>query len=289
MEELLLGGQAVIEGVMMKSSKYYAVATRDKNGKIIIDTKEFKSLRDKLRIFNLPILRGVISLFEMMILGIRTLTYSANLAAEDMDENLSTWEIFITITLSLLFAVALFVVLPLFLSGLFADKNSVLFNVVDGVLRLLLFIGYVVLISFLEDVKTLFEYHGAEHKAVHAYEKKQKLSVQNAKKHSRLHPRCGTSFVLIVLIISIIVFSIFNPEGFLYKFLIRILLIPLIAGLSYELLKLSAKNQKKALFRTIVYPGLLIQKLTTREPTDKQLEVAIRSLRKILVLEGKKV
>lgn len=285
MEELLLGGQAVIEGVMMKSDKHYAVAVRDSKGKIIIDHKKFDSITKKVKIFGYPIIRGVVSLFEMMVLGIRTLTYSANVAAEDMDENLSNLEIFFTIALSLLFSVLLFVLLPLFLSGLIVDKNGIFFNVVDGVLRIALFISYVVIISYMKDVKRLFEYHGAEHKVVHAHEAKVKLTIKNVKKYSVLHPRCGTSFVFIVLLVSIVTFSFVNPDGFLMKFLSRILLMPLIAGISYEILRISAKKKNNWFFNIIVFPGLMVQKLTTREPDDKQIEVSIKSIQKIIALE----
>lgn len=287
MEELLLGGQAVIEGVMMKSSKFYAVAVRKNNGKIVIDHKKWESITQKLKIFNLPILRGVISLFEMMVLGIRTLTYSANLSAEDMDENLSTWEIIATITISLGFSVLLFLVIPLFLSSLITEDTGIFFNILDGVIRILMFLGYVLLIGQMKDVKRLFQYHGAEHKTVHAHEAKVPLTVKNVKKYSVLHPRCGTSFVFLVLTVSIFVFSFVTPTTLLEKFLSRILLMPFIAGLSYEILKISAKKKDNFFFKMIVFPGLMIQKLTTKEPSDNQLEVSIESIKKIIALEKK--
>ncbi|PLW79694.1 DUF1385 domain-containing protein [Candidatus Woesearchaeota archaeon] len=288
MEELLLGGQAVIEGVMMKGKNHYAVAVRKNDGEILVDHNIWDSLTQKLKIFSFPIIRGVVSLVEMMVLGIRTLTYSANVAAEDMDENLSGTEIFFTILVSLLFSALLFILLPLFLSGLIINNNNIWFNILDGVLRILIFIGYVLAIGMMNDVKTLFEYHGAEHKTVHAYEAKVPLTVKNVKKYSTLHPRCGTSFVFIVLIVSIIVFSLVRPETFLMKLVSRLTLIPLIAGISYEILKISAKKKDSFLFKLIVLPGLGVQKLTTREPSNKQLEVSIESIKKVIALEAKK-
>jgi uncharacterized protein YqhQ len=285
-EKLAIGGQAVIEGVMMRSPNFYSVAVRQPNKKISVKSEKIDSFFSRHKIFKKLFIRGIAQLIEMLIIGIKTLTYSANESAgEKNEEKLSFWEIFFTLAFAFGFAALLFILLPLFVSKLLTSSNGFIFNLIDGVLRILVFFIYLAAISQMKDVKRIFEYHGAEHKTVHCYEKKLPLTVKNVKKYSTLHPRCGTSFIMIVLIISILVFSLVTANSFWMKFLSRIILIPIIAGISYEFLKLFAKYEHKPLIRFLLYPGMLVQKLTTKEPDNKQIEVAIVAAKKVLSLE----
>lgn len=287
MKEFLLGGQAIIEGVLMKSSKYYAMAIRKNNGKIITQNKKYISLKDRYKFLNIPILRGFISLIEMMIIGIKALDYSANQQSDDENENTSNIELIISLIIAIGLSIFLFVYLPLILSKfiMMSEDKGVVFNIIDGIIRIMIFLLYITIISVMGDVRNLFKYHGAEHKVVNAFEAKEKLTVKNVKKYSRLHPRCGTSFVFIVLIISIIFFSVFDQDSMILKFAARIFLIPLIIGVSYEILRISAKYQKNLFFKMFILPGLMFQKFTAYEPDDKQIEVSIRSIKEILKLE----
>ena len=286
--KLNIGGMAVIEGVMIKSENYYACAVQKQDKTISVKTEKIKTFFSKNKIFKKPFLRGIGQLLDMLILGIKTLSYSANESVgEKTDEKLSYWEIFFTIAFAFGFAILLFILLPLWLSGFIVKSNGILFNLIDGLLRLGIFLIYLLIISQLSDVKRVFQYHGAEHKAVHCYEHGLPLTVKNIKKFSTLHARCGTSFVMIVLLISVIVFSLITTEIFLLKMLLRILLMPIIAGLSYELLRFEAKHDKNKILKPLIYPGLLFQKITTKEPDDKQIEVAIKSVNAVLKAELK--
>lgn len=286
---LAIGGQAVIEGVMIKSLKHYAVAVRQPNKKIVVKSEKIDTFFSRHKIFQMPFIRGVTQLFDTLVIGIKTLTYSANEASgEEEDEKISPFEIFLTIAFAFGFAVLLFVLLPLYLSKLLVAQNGVLFNLIDGVIRILVFFIYLIIIGQMKDVKRIFQYHGAEHKAVHCYENNLPLTVKNVKKFSPQHARCGTSFILIVLALSIIVFSLVTTENFWLKFLSRVILIPVIAGLSYEILRFTAKFERHWFVKPIMYPGLLMQKLTTAEPSPKQMEVAIVAVKKLLDLEKQK-
>ena len=296
-----VGGQAVIEGVMIRGLNSYVVAVR-KNKRII--TRKGKISKKKYNFLKWPFIRGSINLFEMIIIGIKSIMWSAQQAAPG-EENIGKKEIMLTLLFSIGLAILFFVALPYFLTNLlgFAEEEKpITFNIVDGVIRILIFLIYIIGISFLEEVKTLFQYHGAEHKAIHCYEHNKKLTIENVKKFTTLHPRCGTSFLLIVFIVSIFVFSLLpsiivyyfpdflNLNNWIRKFTlfpIRILLIPFIAGISYEILKISDKYQKSILFGLISMPGLLLQKVTTKEPTNKQIEVAVFSLTKLLETDSK--
>ena len=296
-----VGGQAVIEGVMIRGLNSYVVAVR-KNKRII--TRKGKISKKKYNFLKWPFIRGSINLFEMIIIGIKSIMWSAQQAAPG-EENIGKKEIMLTLLFSIGLAIFFFVALPYFLTNLlgFAEEEKpITFNIVDGVIRILIFLIYIIGISFLEEVKTLFQYHGAEHKAIHCYEHNKKLTIENVKKFTTLHPRCGTSFLLIVFIVSIFVFSLLpsiivyyfpdflNLNNWIRKFTlfpIRILLIPFIAGISYEILKISDKYQKSILFGLISMPGLLLQKVTTKEPTNKQIEVAVFSLKKLLETDSK--
>jgi uncharacterized protein YqhQ len=286
-----VGGQAVIEGVMMKSAGNWTVAVRDQTGTIHLKEERLSPLP---RFLKLPLIRGVVALFHALALGIKAIEFSASKAynEETKETTMSRFVIAATIAVSVLLGIGLFILLPLYatkLLGLFfhgVSRSSFLFNFTDGVIRVMIFLCYVILIGVWKEMARIFMYHGAEHKTIHAYEAGMELTVENVKKYSPLHPRCGTSFLMIVMVVSILVFS-FIPQGwpFLYKFLSRLVLIPFIAGSSFELLKFSAKVQERPVMRLLIQPGLLLQRLTTREPDDAQIEVAISALSAVLKLE----
>lgn len=296
-----VGGQAVIEGVMIRGQSKYVIAVRKKSR---IISKAGK-IRKKSSFYKLPFIRGFVNLAEMMLIGVKALMWSAEQAAPK-EEKIGRNELAFTFLVSIGFVILFFIALPYFLTnllGFYEEKKPILFNLVDGLIRILFFLIYIVAISFMRDVKILFQYHGAEHKAIHCYEKGKKLDPSNVRKFTTLHPRCGTSFLLIVFIVSIFVFSVLPSiimayyPGFLelnvwirrgILFPVRILLIPIIAGISYEILKISDKYQKNLLFRLITLPGLALQKITTKEPNAKQIEVAVYSLKKLLAIESKK-
>jgi len=285
-----IGGQAVIEGVMMKSPKNWTVAVRDQKGSIHLKKEKLTEIPGFLK---LPVLRGVVALFHALMLGIKAIEFSASKAyEEETEESLGKFSIAVTIFVSILIGIGLFILLPLYatkLAGLAFEgiaKNSLLFNLTDGVLRVLVFLVYVVMIGLWKEMARIFMYHGAEHKVIHAYEAGKELTLENVRDNSPLHPRCGTSFLMIVMVVSILAFS-FIPQywPFLYKFLSRIVLIPLIAGSSFEFLKFSSRWSHNPLMHMLIYPGLLLQRLTTREPDDSQLEVALSALKEVLKLE----
>jgi len=250
----------------------------------------------------MPVVRGAFNLYDMLVIGTRALMWSADQQLEK-HEKISKKELTFSFIFAILFGVGLFIVLPYFATnflGFYEETKPLLFNLIDGAVRIGVFLLYIVVISLMEDVKILFQYHGAEHKAIHCYEKGKKLNVKNVKKFSTLHPRCGTAFIMIVLVVAILTFSILTPiilaifpqllniHAFprrLILILIRFSLLPLIAGLSYELLKYSAKHERNPLMKIFIAPGLLMQKITTKEPSNKQIEVAIGSLKKLLAIE----
>lgn len=272
-----IGGQAVIEGVMMKSKNKYAVSVRLENGKIKTLKKRLKR---KSRVYTAPFFRGFFVLWDTLVLGIKALNWSANQQLEKKEK--ITWkELVFTLGLSFLFVILFFIVVPFYLTGLIVAKG-ILFNLIDGVLRIGIFLIYLLLISFMKDVKQLFRYHGAEHKAINCLEAGKELTVKNCRKFSTVNPRCGTSFLVIVLIVSIIAFSLIISEHWYIRLGARIVLMPVIAAISYEVLKLSAKFKDNLFVRALNAPGLWIQKITTKEPTNKQIEVALVSLKDVL-------
>ena len=293
-----VGGQAVIEGVMMRSKNHVVTAVR-KKGKIIYKKDRIKKKPKFLQLF---FIRGIVNLIEMLVMGIKTLNWSASQAAGE-EEELSNWAIVITLVIAFAFAIGLFLLLPYILTGLVGIKevtNPAWFNMVDGIIKVAILILYLYLVSLWKDIRMVFQYHGAEHKAVFCYEDNKELTVDNAKKYSTFHPRCGTAFLLIVIIVSAFLFSFIpiivksiypniNNIFWLLKrailFMFRILLLPLIAGFSYEILKFGAKHQDNKFFRALTMPGLLVQRITTKEPTKKQLEVGIAALKRALELE----
>ena len=298
-----VGGQAVIEGVMMRGPKNYAVAIKKYNGNILLDKGKVKSVKDKFKFLNLFILRGIVAFFESLILGMKTLIYSADYfdmeeknvedkfvvskEEETLVENRAkidrqqSWVVFVAVILSVIFCIALFFVLPTFIaSRLFnnVDKTQrILFNVTEGGIRIALFFLYLFLVSLLKDVKRVFEYHGAEHKTINCFEAGEELTVENVKKYSKLHPRCGTSFLFVVMIISIIVFAFFKSDNLIFTILERILLLPVIAVISYEVIAFFGMLKGK-LGRALAMPGMWFQCFTTREPDDLQIFIAITAL-----------
>jgi uncharacterized protein YqhQ len=288
-----IGGQAVIEGVMMKSAGNWTVAVRDQNGGIHLKKERLAKLP---RLLKLPCIRGVVALFQALSLGIRALEFSASKAFEGTEETPGSFSIAVTMVIGILLGIGLFILLPLYATKLLGmilpgiSDNSFLFNITDGIIRVLIFLLYVILIGVWKEMARIFMYHGAEHKVIHAYEAGRDLTVGNVRNYSTLHPRCGTSFLMIVMVVSILIFS-FIPQSwmFVYKFLSRIVLIPVIAGMSFELLKMSARLQNNPFVNMLIKPGLLLQRLTTREPDDSQIEVAIRALVEVLKAEEENV
>jgi uncharacterized protein YqhQ len=289
---------------MMRTPYAYAVAVRRANGAIEIKKEAVRRLSDFWKPLSLPVIRGFAVLLQSLVLGLRTLNFSFNVAMKDLEpdeEKESTVESakkggeFLPILLSMAAAAAvaifLFILAPLaittWLKNYFSSiHNWVVFNVVDGIIRVMFFLGYILLISRMKDIRRVFQYHGAEHKVVYTWEAGEDLTVENARKKSTLHPRCGTSFLLFVMVVSIVVFSLFKFHVFWAIFLSRVVLIPLIAGLSYELIRLSAPRCQRGIFRLVVMPGLALQRVTTKEPSDDQLEVAIVALKEALELDS---
>jgi uncharacterized protein YqhQ len=297
--ELLVGGQALIEGVLMRSPGAWGVAVRRPDGSLALQRGKVTPLGRRWPVLKLPVVRGVAVLFQSLALGIRALNFSASQAMpeevqkkEEGKSDLSGWAIASSMAVGLGLGIAVFLLLPLWLTQLaerfvFGPLSGVAFNLLDGGLRGLFFLAYIWLISRMKDIHRVFMYHGAEHKVVFAYEAQGPLSVETARRQSRLHPRCGTSFLLFVLLVSIVLFA-FIPKTapFLIKFGGRLLLMPLVAGLSYEVLRLTAKLRALPLFSLMVAPGLALQRITTQEPTDDMLEVAIVALEEALREDG---
>jgi len=298
-KKLNIGGQAVIEGIMIRSPNYNVVSVR-KNKKII--TKSDKIKQRKGRFYKLPVVRGFYNLIDMLVIGMKSLMWSADQQLEK-DEKISKKEMTLSFIFAMLFGVGIFIILPYIATnfiGYYEETKPLLFNLIDGIIRIVFFLLYIIIISRMKDIKILFRYHGAEHMSIHCYEKGKKLDVNNIKKFSTLHPRCGTAFIMIVLIVAILTFSIITPiiltifpqlleiNTFLRRvilFLIRISLLPLIAGLSYEFLKFSAKFEKNTIMKIFIYPGLLMQKVTTKKPNKNQIEVAMTAVKRALQLE----
>ena len=277
------GGQAVIEGVMMRGRKDVAIAVRKPGNEIIIEERPVNSITEKLSFLKWPFVRGTVMLFESLIIGIQALAFSANQAAESEEEELSSWEMGITIAVAMALGILLFVVAPTTIARfMYGFKSVALINIFEGVFRIGIFLIYVLAISRLKDIQRVFQYHGAEHKVINTYEAGEELTVINARKHSQLHPRCGTSFLLIVMVIMILIFGFLGKPTLLVRIVSRIVLLPVIAGVSYEVLKLSSKYCHTPLMKIIIAPGMWLQRLTTREADDGQLEVAIRALQAVM-------
>jgi len=287
-----IGGQAVIEGVMMRAPRTMTVAVRRPTGEISVMKEHLKLLSDRWPFLKWPVLRGTVSLFGTLLLGIRALNYSAQEALEEDEGEIGPWAMAGTIAAAFGLAVFLFLLLPLWATRWMETyfqwvAGQWAFNMVDGVLRLLVFFLYLAAITMAKDIRRIFQYHGAEHMSIYAMEAGEELTVDNARKYSPMHPRCGTSFLLIVMVLSIVVFAQIPQAWSLgAKALARVVLVPLIAGLSYEMLKLGDRYRDVSFLKLILIPGLAMQKLTTREPTDDQIEVALVALREALAAEG---
>jgi uncharacterized protein YqhQ len=282
-----VGGQALIEGVMMQNGGRVAIAVRRTNDNEIVvrDLHTSKRLR---KLGEIPFVRGLFRLYDMLSLGIRALNMSARIAFPDQEEEMSSGWSVLMIGIAVIIAVGAFVVLPLYIVNSIPSLrtgNSILFNLVEGAIRIIFFLMYLLAISRMKDIHRVFQYHGAEHKTVYTYEANEELTVENARKYTTLHPRCGTAFLMIVLIISILVYSLVGNPALWLKMLSRLLLLPVVAGISYEVLRFSGKEYDKHwLVRLLVKPGLWLQKLTTAEPTDDMLEVAIASIKRVTEL-----
>lgn len=284
-EKVSIGGQAVIEGVMMRGTECLATAVRKPSGKIVY--KKTKIVGKDNNFLKKPFIRGMVMLFESLVLGVKELTFSANQAGEE-GENLSDKEAIFTTIFSLSIGIGFFIVLPSVIGGVLFPENKVYANLVEALTRLIAFVGYIWVISFSKDIKRVFEYHGAEHKSIFAYENDLELTPENAKKFTTLHPRCGTSFLFIVMFIAIIVFSLIDfvlpvPTSLIHKFLLkvvlRIVLMPLIASISYELQRYSSRHLENPIIKLISLPGLALQRITTKEPDLDELEVAIVAIK----------
>lgn len=289
-----IGGQAVIEGVMMKSPSGWSVAVRDPKGEVYLKITKTKKPNF---LFRLPLIRGVVALFSALIIGIKAIEFSGTIAYQDKDEKpLSPWSLALSIGLAIILAIVLFKFVPLLLTtivGSFYTEvslNSFIFNFVDGILRVGIFLMYVFCVGLWSEMRRIYQYHGAEHKVIYAYEAGEELTVENAKKYKPYHPRCGTSFLLIVMVISIGMFILIPQHWtFIEKLIARIIMIPVIAGVSYEILRLSARMADNQIRKFIILPGLLLQRLTVREPDNAQIEVAIAALNEVLKLDNIKI
>ena len=302
MKKCSVGGQAVIEGVMMKNADKLAVAVRKSDGEIELEKRNISNWIKRKGIDKLPFLRGVFVLLDSMVEGIKALNFSAEFFEDEEDdsepgkidkfiENMfgdraSDVMIYISVAISILLTVLLFIMLPTFIGGLLkkATDNVVLLNLSEGLLRVCIFTGYVYAISFNEDIRRVYEYHGAEHKSIHCYESGQELTPENAAKFTTIHPRCGTNFMFVVLIISMLLFSLFGWPSPLERVLYRLVLLPVVSGISYEIIRLAGKHDI-ALLKPLIWPGLMMQKITTREPDLSQLEVAISALKAVVETE----
>ncbi|BAD39057.1 conserved hypothetical protein [Symbiobacterium thermophilum IAM 14863] len=273
----VFGGQAVIEGVMMRGPQWMAIAVRRPDGEIAVHREEVRSLMQRYPVLRLPILRGMVAMVEALTLGISALMFSANQSMPE-DEQLSRGEMTVTTVVGFAFAIALFVVAPTLLTNYVKalSVTPMVTHVVEGALRLGLFIGYLVAISLMKDIQRVFQYHGAEHKVINAYEAGDELTVENVRRHSREHKRCGTSFLLYVVVISILIFSLINVESVWLRVVARIGMLPLVAGVAYEWIRIAGRHDN-ALVNALSRPGMWLQGLTTREPDDSQIEVAIAS------------
>ncbi len=281
------GGQAVIEGVMMRGRKVVVTAVRRPNGKVIANSRPLPSVYTGW-MRKTPLLRGVIVIIEAMVLGISSLLYSANVSLEEEEEEITGKAVWLMIAAAVVLAIILFLLIPLFLTRLINPYigSSLVFHLIEGAIRLVIFIVYLKLIGLLPDIRRIFTYHGAEHKAVNAYEHGVPLEVEAVKIHDKAHVRCGTSFLFMVLVIAIVVFALVGRPSLWLMILSRILLIPVIAALGYEFIQFGANHVRNPLVKAVLLPGLWLQGMTTKEPEDDQLEVALVALKTALEIDA---
>lgn len=293
MKKTSIGGQAVIEGVMMKGPEDIAIAVRKPDGEITLKKEKLKSNRKNIS--KIPIIRGMYAFVDSMVIGVKALSYSAEFFEEEevvkekkkpskLDDFMEKNMIPIAVLVSIAFSVGLFILLPTLVVSFLGNavKTPLIMNLVEGIVRIIIFLAYIALISRMKDIARVFEYHGAEHKSIFCYENGEELTVENVRKYKRLHPRCGTSFLFIVMIVSILLFSLFKWPNILVRLVTRIVLLPIVAGISYEIIKWAGRSDSK-LVCIVSAPGLWLQKITTREPDDSQIEVAIEALKNVLV------
>lgn len=281
-----VGGQAVIEGVMMRSKHFWALAVRKPD--MTIYTKLFNdvSLTNKNKVLGFMFIRGIVTLIESMALGFKALSYSVNEATEE-EIKFSKREMTISVIIAVLFAIGVFFILPTIIGRSFSEffPNAIVYNLLEGLIRIGFFLIYILLVSQINDIKRIWQYHGAEHKTIQAYENNEELKPENVRKYSTMHVRCGTSFLLIVMIVAILIFALLGKQPMIWRIISRILLLPVIAGISYELIRLAGKFSKYKVVNILFYPGLLLQKITTKEPDNDQIEVAISSFKKVIEAE----
>ena len=280
--DLAVGGQAVIEGVMMRDAAKTATAVRLPNGKIEVETHPVTSIRDRYPVLNLPLIRGSVIMVESLVIGMRALSFSAQAAGEE-DEQMTKKEIAMTILFALVLASVLFIVIPTgaaHLAEAYTD-DPIVFNLIEGGIRLAVFLLYIWGISFMGGIHRVFQYHGAEHKTIHCYEAGEALTVENAQKFPRLHPRCGTNFLLIVMVVAIVFHVFFGWPDLWLRILSRLAVLPVVAGVSYEIIRFAGRSENQ-LVHILITPGLWLQYLTTRPPADEMVEVAIESLKAVL-------
>lgn len=276
-----VGGQAVIEGVMMRAPKYTATAVREPSGQIVVDRTTTSSISERYPILKKPLLRGCVALYESLVIGMKALSFSAKAAGEE-EETMSNKEIALTMVVSTLLAIGLFLALPTYAAKWIpgVGDNHFVLNLIEGAIRLILFLLYIWAIGQTKDIRRVFQYHGAEHKTIHTYESDMPLTVANVRQHSRLHARCGTNFLLIVMVTSIFVFAFLGWPSLWERIISRVLLMPVVAGIAYEMIRLAGRSESP-LVKALITPGLWLQYMTTREPEDDQIEVAIRALEEV--------
>ncbi len=283
--DLAVGGQAVIEGVMMRDAHRTATAVRLPSGDIDVETRTVSSIRDRYPVLNLPLIRGSVIMVESLIIGMRALSFSAQAAGEE-DEQMTKKEIAMTILFALVLASILFIVIPTGAAHLAAayTDDPIVFNLIEGGIRLMVFLLYIWGISFMGGIRRVFQYHGAEHKTIHCYEAGEALTVENVQKFPRLHPRCGTNFLLIVMVVAIVFHVFFGWPDLWLRILSRLAILPVVAGVSYEIIRFAGRSENH-LVHILITPGLWLQYLTTRPPADEMVEVAIESLKAVLPAE----
>lgn len=295
MKKQSVGGQALIEGVMMQSKDKRAMAVRKSDGEIVIKKNKIKSWINEKNIDKVPFIRGSFILIETMIEGVKSLNFSSDFFLDEEDDAFDRFmkkifkdkandvAICFSIILSLILSLGLFILVPTFIGGVFSNiiKNNILLNLVEGLARISILFLYIVLVSINKDIERVFQYHGAEHKSIYCYENDLELTVENARKFGRLHPRCGTNFLFIVMFTSIILFSFFGWPNPIVRIIMRIVCVPIVAGISYEIIRFLGKYNNK-FTKIVAYPGMMLQKFTTKEPDDEQLEVALAALKAVI-------
>jgi len=282
--EDIAGGQAIIEGVMMRYGNKIAAAVRKPDKEIAIQEQYYVPLTKRYKFLGLAFIRGSVTLFEMMIIGMKCLLFSAELALTEDEKKPQKWEMTVSVMISFGAALFFFIVVPAYCFSLLksAVSNTLLLNIMEGFIRLGLFLCFLGATMLMEDMRRVFMYHGAEHKTVFAWENGQELTVENIKKYSTRHPRCGTSFVLVVMVTAILVFSLLGRPDFVHRIFYKLMLLPVIAGISYEVIRFTGKYRNLKWVQIVSWPGLLLQKITTKEPTDDQIEIAIAAMKKVI-------